>query len=439
MVSKIRDFILKDIWRIRTKKLPKKKSIVIQFFRVILLSFRGFQEDKCYFRASALTFYTLLSIVPLFAMLFGIAKGFGLDKILENKVLGNIQGQEEVMMKIMDFSRNLLDNTSGGLVAGIGVAFLFWTVIKLLGNIELSFNDIWGIKSQRTMSRKLGDYLSFMLICPILIVASSSITVFITTQVTLITQKIALLGIFSPLIFTSLKILPYCMIWILFTFIYVFMPNTKVNIKSGFLAGIIAGTIYQLVQWLYIYFQLGVAKYGAIYGSFAALPLFLIWLQVSWLIVLYGAEFSYAIQNEETYEFEPDCKQVSYSFKKLIYLGIAHLCIKRFAQGKNPLTANQISQELEVPIRLSNQVLYDLVQARILAEANGQNDKERAYQPAQDIDTLSVKKVLTALEGIGNSSIPIAKTKELNRITHCLSDLENEFQRSDSNILLKEI
>ncbi|HOO90878.1 MAG TPA: YihY/virulence factor BrkB family protein [Syntrophales bacterium] len=345
-VARFIEFIKGDIWRIRLKDLPRKRSFLIKQLRIFLLSLRGFDEDKCQLRASALTFYSLISIVPVAAMAFGIAKGFGFEKRLERQLLEQFQGQEEVITRVIDFAHSLLTNTKGGVIAGVGVILLFWAVIKVLGNIEASFNDIWGIREARSLGRKFSDYLSVMLLCPILLILSSSAAVFITTQVTLIVEKISLLGIFSPLISFLLKLLPYGIVWVLFSFLYIFMPNTKVNFRSGILAGIIAGTIYQIVQFGYIAFQVGAAKYNAIYGSFAALPLFLIWLQLSWLIVLFGAEFSFAHQNVDTYEFEPDSLKISGSFKRLLSLQIAHLLVSNFAEGEKPLTATQISHRL---------------------------------------------------------------------------------------------
>ncbi|MCG2710869.1 MAG: YihY/virulence factor BrkB family protein, partial [Candidatus Omnitrophica bacterium] len=221
MLLKLINFIKTDIWRIRLRDIPKKKYMVIKPLRVILLALRGFDEDKCQLRASALTYYSLLSIVPVFAMAFGIAKGFGFEKLLQAQIMEKLPGQEQILKQVIDFAYTLLDNTKGGVVAGVGIAVLFWTVIKVLGNIEKSFNDIWGIKEARKISRKLTDYLSVLLICPVLIIVSSGLTVFITTQVTFISEKIALLGFISPLIFFLLKFLPYAIIWVLFTFIYV--------------------------------------------------------------------------------------------------------------------------------------------------------------------------------------------------------------------------
>ena len=439
IISQIVNFIKTDIWRISLNNLPRKKSFFIKHLRVILLAIRGFDEDKCMLRASSLTFYSLLSIVPVAAMAFGIAKGFGFEKLLEKQLLEKFSGQEEVLIQIVNFAHSLLENTKGGMVAGIGVLLLFWTVIKVLGHIERSFNDIWELKESRTFGRKFGDYLSIMLICPIFVIMSSSVTIFITTQVKLIAEKIALLGLFSFFIFFVLKFLPYFLIWTLFTVIYILMPHTKVNMRSGLLGGIVAGTIYQIVQWGYIYFQVGIAKYNAIYGSFAALPLFLIWLQLSWLIVLLGAEISFAHQNVDTYEFEQDSLQISPFFKKLLSLQIAHLVIKHFAQGEKPLTADQISHTLEMPVRLVRQILYELVESGIFSDTTADEDKDVAYQPARDINIFTVNYIMEAIEHTGVDDIPVAPTRELKALSETLQTFKDIIEKSSVNKLLKDI
>jgi membrane protein len=296
LISKFFAFIRIDIWRIRLDDLPFGKSFLIKQLRIIILAFRGYNEDRCLLRASSLTFYTLLSIVPVAAMFFGVAKGFGFERRLEDQLFERFPGQEEVLSQVIHFSNSLLEQTRGGLIAGIGLLVLFWSVLKVLGHIEMAFNDIWEIKKQRSWGRKFSDYLSIMLISPILVLMSGSATVFITTQVAQITQKVELLGVVSPLISFFLKFTPYVLIWALFTILYIIMPNTKVHFKAGLLGGVVAGTLYQIAQGAYISFQIGAAKYNAIYGSFAALPLFLMWVQISWWIVLFGAELSFASQ-----------------------------------------------------------------------------------------------------------------------------------------------
>ncbi|MBW1771197.1 MAG: YihY/virulence factor BrkB family protein, partial [Deltaproteobacteria bacterium] len=177
MITKVTQFTRTDLWRIRSSDLSRSRSLLIRLLRIVILSVRGLVKDKCQLRASALTFYTALSIVPIFAMLFGIAKGFGFEKILEKQILEKLDSQGEVVIKVIDYARALLENTKGGMVAGIGIAILFWAIIKVLGNIEKSFNDIWGVKKGRPFRRKITDYLSIMLVGPVLLMMSSGITV----------------------------------------------------------------------------------------------------------------------------------------------------------------------------------------------------------------------------------------------------------------------
>ncbi len=433
------NFVTTDVWRIRLRDLPPGKGFFVKQLRIFLLVLRGFDEDKCRLRASALTFYSLLSVVPVAAMAFGIAKGFGFEKLLEKELLAKFSGQEEVISRIIDYARTLLASTKGGLLAGIGVAVLLWSVIKVLGQIESSFNEIWGIKERRSLGTRFTDYLSMMLICPLLVIMSSSATLFITTQITLITQKVALLGIFSPLIFFVVKLLPYCLIWGLFTFMYIFMPNTKVNFPSALIGGVISGTIFEIAQWAYIRFQIGVAKYNAIYGSFAVLPLFVLWLQISWMIILFGAEISFAHQNVDTYEFEPDSLQISQRLRKLISLQISHLLVMNFSKGFKPVTAKKVSHTLEIPIRLVNEILHDLVQSGVCSETLTRGYKELAYQPACDINILTVQYVIDAMEHRGTNSIPVAQTKELEALSKTLESFNETIEESPKNKLLKDI
>jgi len=439
MAYRIIQFITHDIWRYQVKKLSRGRKILIRTLRTLIIAVRDFGKDKCQLRASALTFFSLMSIVPVFAMAFGIAKGFGFEKTLEKKLLEGFQGQEEVVMQVIEFANSLLENARGGIISGIGMILLFWAVMKVLGNIEHSFNDIWGVRQARPFGRKVADYLSIMLICPFLFVMSSSLSVVVASRVKEISEN-ALSGTLSPIVLPLLKLSPLCAIWILFTFIYIFVPNTKVRFIPGLIGGVLAGTLYHLIQMGYIHFQIGMARLGAIYGSFAALPLFLIWLQLSWLVVLFGAELAFAIQNVDTYEFEPDCLNVSGAYKRLLTLRIANVLVKNFHRGKAPSTAEDIAHPLEIPIRLVRQILFELVGAEILNESrtNGSNQAPR-YQLARDIQDMTIQSVIEALDNKGVHDIPVSETHEIVKIKESLSAFRESLLNSDSNCLLKDI
>lgn len=438
-ISKAIQFITTDIWRIRVGDLSRNRSFLIRLLRILILTIRGIVEDRWHLRASALTYYSLLSIVPVVAMVFGIAKGFGFEKALEKVLYKNLEGQEQIIAKVVDFAHALLQNVKGGLVAGIGLLILCYMIIKILSQIESAFNDIWGIKRPRSIGRKITDYLSLMLISPFLFFVSSGITVVINSGAKLIVEKISLLAAFSPVIFLTVKLLPYGVIWVLFSFIYIFIPNTKVQFRSGILAGVIAGTIYVIFQWVYINFQIGVAKYNTIYGSFAALPLFIIWLQLSWVIVLFGAELAFAHQNVDTYEFEPDCENISGHYKKLLSLRIVNLLVKQFLKGEKGWDAAQISHNLEIPIRLVQQIIFELVSSGILAEVNFNEGTKIGYQPARDPDTMTIKYVLDALDQEGSDEIPVAPSEELDSLSESMKTFGDLIEKSSANRCLKEI
>jgi membrane protein len=372
-------------------------------------------------------------------MVFGIAKGFGFEGALERLLLESLEGQEEIVRKIVDFAHALLEDVKGGFIAGLGLIILFYTIIKILSNIENALNDIWGIRKPRSLSRKITDYFSVMLIGPVLFFMSSTMTVFISSSVQQIIEGTSVLKVVSPGISFLLQFLPYISLWLLFSFVYIFIPNTKIKFSSGILGGIIAGSLYHIFQFFYISLQIGVAKYNAIYGGFAALPLFFIWMQTGWLIVLFGAEIAFAHQNVETYEFEQECLTVSHAFKRLLSLRILHLMVRAFGEGGKHYNSRDIAHHLEIPIRLVNEILFDLVASDLAIEVKTDEGKEMAFEPARDPDTMTIKNVIDTLEQYGSDDIPVAQTAELTQLSESLKAFSDLVEKAEANRKLKEI
>jgi len=435
----VMNFLSRGVWNMRLKDLSGHRYFLIRQLRIYLLAVKGFYEDKCQLRASALTFYSILSVVPVLAMGFGIAKGFGLERMIENELKSSLSGQEEVLNWIIEFANKMLDNTKEAYIAGLGFVILFWSVIKVLSNIEESFNDVWRIKKSRTWGRKFSDYTAVMIFAPILLIGSSAGTVFLKTMIQEVTQGNTLLETVGPFLTFLINLAPYFLVWILFTLLYTFMPNTHVKFKSGLIAGIIAGTIYQIFQILYIEFQGMVTTYNAIYGSFAALPLFLMWLQLSWLVVLFGAEISFAEQNVENYEYEAETTEISYDYKRLLSLYVLHQIVDNFKQDKVPLHSQEISHRLEMPIRLVREILFNLDNAGLISELTTEKDKQMAYQPAFDINHMSVNKVIDALENSGSDKIPVLETEEYADLKLIIEEYRKSFSVDGREILLKDI
>ncbi len=441
MISKILHFVREGVWEVRLKDLPPWKAFSVRCLRVVLLALRGFMKNGDQKTASVLTYYSLLNLVPLIGVAFGIAKGFGLEKMIQKQILqmaAEANWQADITNQVIGFSQSLLEHTRGGLIAGVGVIMLFYTVISIFGKIEESFNTIWEVRRPRTLVRKFTDYLTMMLMAPILFIISSSVTVLVATNVMVIVHRIAILRSFSSVILFGLNLLPYLSIWVLFSTLYLVMPNTRVRLRSGILGGIVAGTIYQVVQWIYIRFQIGVANYGAIYGSFAALPLLLVWLQLSWTIVLFGAEIAYADGHYETFGFHPDYSRLSENSKKWASLRILHLLAKRFAHGEKPLTLVQISHTLEIPIRLVRERIKELMAVGLITETSRENPNEMAFQPGLSIDDLRIRRVLDAYEKCGVNP-PQVSSEEALKISNYLEEISRVIETCPANVRIKDI
>jgi len=399
-------FLKEDIWTIPENNLSTFQLLGIKVLKVFLLSLQGFKRDLCQLRASALTLYTLLSIVPVIALLFGIAKGFGFEKKLEQQLLEQSSNQDSMMLQLIEFSQNMLSSTKGGVVAGIGIVVLFYTVIKVISNIEESFNHIWKIKKNRTLARKLSDYLSLMMLAPVLIIISSSMTVFVKTKITWLVEVIQLPAFGTKLVLYALSYSPLLIMTVLFSFVFLFMPNQKITLKAGVIAGAITGILFQIVQWAYLSLQLGASSYNAIYGSFAALPLFLIWLQICWIVVLIGCEISFYIQNYENYRHNEKFLDISSSLKKNIALQVCHCIVMRFAKGEKAPNAEQIATELLIPATVVQRSLTALNDSNIIVGLNALENEEICYQPAQDINSLTISSIIDKLETAGRNVVP---------------------------------
>jgi membrane protein len=439
MLAKIISYFSEGIWTVALKDFHGVRALWIRAARIAVLSARVLIRTQFQQKASALTYFTLLSIVPVAALIFGIAKGFGVEALLERQLLDNLQGQQEAVGRIIEFAHAMIESTRGGLVAGIGIAALLWTVIKMLGNIEDAFNAIWGVGRPRPLNRKFSDYLSAMLICPLLVILAGSLTVTIAAEAQLIVKKLALLESAGPLIAAGLGLLPYCFIWALFSFLYLFMPNTRVRFGPGLIAGIIAGTAYQVMQWIYIKFQIGIAGYNAVYGGFAALPLFLVWLQTSWTIVLLGAAISWACQAVHMYDYDTDQWAVSSVVKRVLALRAVQVVVKNFERGEQPPTADGLAALLEVPRRLLQGLLDDLVACGMLTRTEDRDCDEVFYRPAKSTSDLTISVVTEAFDGHGISSVHMAQSPELDELQRRLASLKSLAEGSPDNARLKDL
>ena len=370
-------------------------------------------------------------------MLFGVAKGFSFEKILEQRLIEQVPNQEITVLQLISFAQNLLESTKGEVVAGTGIVILFWTITNVIGNIEESFNHIWKIGKGRSISRKFSDYLSLMLLAPVLLIASSSITVFLKIKITWLITIIQLPEFGTRLVISALSLSPLVLMIALFAFTFIFMPNHKINYRAGIIAGVVTGVMYHLLQWAYLSLQIGVSSYNAIYGSFAALPLFVVWLQTVWMIVLFGCEVAFFLQNYEIYRNNNLFSDLSFSLKKVTALQITHLIVQNFMQLNNPLTAAEIATRLVIPIAIIQPVLSKLMASHLVVEFKNQDQDDEVYQPAIDINRLTIAYVINALEQCGQNHLPEINQEPL--FMNAVNNFRELMEASEQNCLLKDI
>ena len=438
ITNQVIHFVTDEVWSVRLDDYPKRIALLLRYLRVVLVAFRRFGEDRIQLRASGLTFYTLLALVPILAMGFGIAKGFGFDKDLEQKLIDNFKIQEDVLDWLIYTAHTALDTAKGGLIAGVGLVMLFWSVMSVLGNIESSFNDIWQISKQRSYVRKFTNYLSLMLVAPIFVILASSGNVFVATQLTNISSQIDIVNM-NPFVVFLMKLFPWVMVWMLFTLIYVALPNTSVKFTSALISGILAGTAFQIVQWLYIDMQMFMSRTNAIYGSFAALPLFLIVMQTSWTIVLLGAEISFANQNIDLYELENESKHISSYARRAYNILILEHIVKIFIDGKKPQTTQELATQLKLPIRLIRMVLADLQASELILEVYTDKDRERAYAPAMDVGKYSIKFVVELLDKNGNNHVLNIPSDGMKKVLHLQENFLQLIEHAPDNMLIQDL
>ena len=490
-IRKFIKFLSHDIWRYNPEHLSNNKNILYNAMRIAILTGRNIQELNIPASARSLTYRTLLSIVPLLAVIFAIARGFGIENIMQSSIFNLMTGtaEEEVISdysvtptdtlaveasafdttqvqgiettggsrqiplesqdvtaegrtrEFLDLLFQLIENSleeakGGGVFAGVGILLFLYTILLLFNDIEKNLNKIWQVNKGRSIGRKVTDYAAMVLFLPIFFILVNALNILSYPQ----NDSIKVIYILYPLIPRLMGIIPFIVIIMVFTVVYKFIPNTKVKFQNALIAGVLAGIAFQFFQMLYLSGQLWITRYNAIYGTFAAIPLMLLWIQFSWFIALIGAEISYAAQNVSKFSFEKETRNISRRYKDFFTLMIASLIVKRFAKGLKPYTADQISEACQCPSRLTNYILDELMEINlILPTPIDEDDLVMAFLPAIDINQLSVNYLISRLDENGSEDFMINMDGELRRQWQVLIDSRTGLYESDSDVLLKDL
>jgi membrane protein len=371
----------------------------------------SFDAHQGLLRAAALTYITLLSLVPFLAIAFSVLKGLGAQNALE-PILQQFAGDsDETISRIIDY----VNNTNVKTLGAIGLVFLLLAVISLMGNIEEAFNAVWGVSETRSIQRRFSDYLSVVVVGPVLLLAATSMTTSLQSQWML--QWLIQNTYLGGAILLLFQFLPYLSVSIAMVFLYIFIPNTRVSFASAVLGGVIAGTAWEMAQWGYFYFQVGVAKYNAIYGTLAALPIFLVWIYTSWLIVLFGLEIVFAHQHRgRSLPGGSAFTTLTVTAREELAVALLLQVSTHFQKGGIPPSPHLLADELNVPL-LPLETLFDQLERLGFLVATSGNWS--GWLPAREPSELQVSDVISALRG----------TSELQATTPVLQLAEEVIQK----------
>ena len=396
LIERLKVFLTKDIWSFEFYQKGPLRRVIGNTVKVIVIAVRTFLDDKVMTKAAALTYSTLFAIVPILALIFAIARGFGFENIVTSLLKNGIIGENESLNTVMQFIDGYMQYVSSGAFIGIGLLFLLWSVYSLADGIEANLNMIWHVKKSRGMGRKITDYFSLILLIPIGIICLSGLSV-ATRSILERMEGYLLLGGFVKFLISAM---PYLVAGLILTGFYMFMPNTKVKFKYAIIPGIIAGCLFQLLQNLYFKGQFSLSSYNAIYGGFAALPLFLFWLNLSWSIILFGCELAYVSQNNDNFNYFKEPEKISRRHEDFYCLMVMALICKRFNKGLPALKMKEIVQKLHIPHRYVISSLDTLTDSGLL-ETIQADEREPAFVPSTDTQKLTVVNVLSAINCSG--------------------------------------
>lgn len=409
----------------------------VNIVKTLNLTVRSFLSSNLQSQACALTYRTLLAIVPALALLFAIGRGFGFKNLLQSQLYEYFPSQHKALEIAFTFVDSCLAQASEGIFVGIGIIFLLWTLISLLGSVESSFNDIWGVKSSRPFVRKVTDYLAICIILPVLMICSGGLRILMSETI----RTIMPIEFIRPVATDLLDLASIILGCLVFAGAYMLIPNTKVRFKNAFFTGIIAGIAFQTLQWFFVSGQVYVSKYNAIYGSFSFLPLMLIWLQLSWLITMTGALICRSSQEIFLFSYERQTANISDSYRMKICIAVLTVIVRRFKDGKSPLNNSEISSKFSIPPRLTSLIVSQLLDSNLVVRISADNDDDNDSPliPTTSPEHYTLGHVTNILSNHGESEFLTKFDREFKSLIKICDDLDVDFRKQASSVKLAEI
>ena len=414
--QRLQKFLMHGVWDIELSTLSAGKSLPIRLVRVGQLIIKGFTEDDLAVHASALTFVTLMSLVPLLAVGFALLKGFGFGQEQINTLMAWEGSMPPQFQSFLDSVLNIVSTTNFAALGWAGLGFVVFTAVIMLASMEVSFNRIWGISQMRNPLRQAANYISVIVLVPLLIGAASAVEASLKGMVPILPESIGFV------VRNLLRLTSFFMTWLAFLFLYSLLPNTRVRAAPAIVASLVGGTLWIIWQKAYISLQMGVGNYNAIYGTFAAVPIFLAWLYMSWVIILLGAELAFALQNAATYRVESAADNANAKSKVALALSIVIRAAEAMSGSGTPFETSAFAREQRVPIRLLNGMVRLLVRSGLLVETAG---KAGCFVLLKAPGTVLVKDIVDAVIQDGAKPEALGLTNLSEPVTGVLKKVED--------------
>lgn len=414
-----------------------RQTFRVNIVKTLNLSVRSFFNADIQSKACAMTYRTMLAIVPAIALLFAISRGFGLQDMFREELSQGFTGTSTALDSVFVYVDSYLNqSTSEGIFVGVGIVMLLWTLISLLSAAESAFNGIWGVKQGRSIWRKTTDYLAIFLVLPVLMICASGITVFVTST----TEKLFDSSWITSTVSLLLDGASLLMIWMFFTGVYMLIPNTKVRFKNAFIAGVIAGTGFLILQWLFVTGQVYVSKYNAIYGSFAFIPLLLIWMQLVWVITLAGAIICYASQNIFRFNFSKEISSISLNYRTKIVIAVTAVVVHRFEEERQPVSDEEISREYGLPSSLVTKTVNFLIDAGVLYRVViDQKEEKYGLSPAIDPSVMTVGEIIRRVRHTGATEFIPSFNERFSSVNIALESAEKALYAAGDKVMIRDI
>jgi len=424
------DYCVHGVWA------DNRKKWWINVIKTLNITIKSFLSTDIQSQACAMTYRTLLAMVPALALLIAIGRGFGFQSVLTEELYQIFPGHKVAVDQAMTFVDSYLNQASEGIFVGVGIVFLLWTLISLMSNVENVFNLIWNVREGRSIWRKITDYTAMFLILPILMICGSGLSILVSSTI----KTMFDFSFMTPLITMVFEAGSYIFTWLFFTAVFMLIPNAKVKFYNALIAGIFTGTAFMILQWLFVSGQIYVAKYNAIYGSFSFLPLLLLWMQLVWVICLSGSLICYASQNIFQYSFSDQINAISERYKDKAILAVAAVIVKEFAANRPPVEADRLTHTYGFPSRLVSDIIDRLMRVGAVSRVVLDDQRGRyAYAPALNPDTMTVGDLRNRLHTYGMTEfIPEFRTNFPGVIT-AMDNVDASVDAMASKILLKDL